>query len=323
MLPFIGEWAAELSEHWATDPPDLVHAFGWLGGLAAQLAARRHQLPVIQSFYGLAAEPGADVTEVERARIEPLLVRGATWVTGSSTDEIDALTRLRRRRARLSVLSCGIDVARYAPTGPREPETGVFRILQLAPNCLPRHGFDRTIRTLPKLPGTELVIAETGLSGGSGNGPRAALQKLAAELGVSERVRFVGAVVAEELPLLLQSAHVVACTPRQAPRATAALQAMASGVVVVGVAIDALTDIVINGVTGLLVSASNPHELAFALKALQTQRFQRDSMGSAGRSRAVSRFNWDRVALDALSIYQQATAPPVPQKPRARLGTTA
>ena len=54
VLPFIGDWAAKLGRKWSSDTPDIVHAQGWLGGLAAQLAARRRQLPTVQTFQGLA-----------------------------------------------------------------------------------------------------------------------------------------------------------------------------------------------------------------------------------------------------------------------------
>jgi glycosyltransferase involved in cell wall biosynthesis len=57
----------------------------------------------------------------------------------------------------------------------------------------------------------------------------------------------------------------------------------------------------------VLVSPNKPQELAAALKTMQQQRFQRQSMGSAGRSRVMSRFTWDRIAQDALSIYDQTS----------------
>ncbi|OBK31123.1 hypothetical protein A5634_14775 [Mycobacterium asiaticum] len=306
VLPFVGEWAGQLDQLWSSEPPDVVHAFGWLGGLAAQLAARRHQRPIVQSFHGLAATmgPGAGV---ERTRLEPLLIRNASWVTGGSDTELDALTRIRRSRAQLSVFSVGVDVDRYAPAGPR-PADGTHRVLQLGPNISAHNGFHRTIGILPRIPHTELVIAERHAPGGDRERNLAALKRLATELGVGERVHFTGTVAAEEIPALLRSTDVVACTPQHAPRATTALEAMASGVVVVAVAVDALIDTVVNGVTGLLVSPTKPIELANSLKSLQKQRFQRESMGSAGRSRVLSRFTWDRIALDALNIYHQASS---------------
>jgi glycosyltransferase involved in cell wall biosynthesis len=315
LLPFVGEWAAELGRQWAPDPPDVVHAIGWVGGLAAQLAARRLDLPIVQSCHGLAS--ATDPDDTERARLEPLLIRNATWATGGSNDDLNALAKIRRKRSQLSVLSTGVDVERFAATGPTLGGGGELpRILQVESNTLPYNGFDRTIKAVSKLPGTELVLATTTAAGSGYDKGSAEIRRLAAKVGISDRVRFVSNVLPEELPSLLRSADVVACTAPQAPQATTALQAMASGVAVVGMAVGALVDTVINGVTGLLVSPHYPHELTSALKTLQTERFLRQSMGSAGRSRALSRFTWDRIALDALNIYEEMTRPELPQRRR-------
>lgn len=317
LLPFVGEWADALAKLWSSERPDIVHAHGWLGGLAAQLAGRRADLPTVQSFYGLSATVDS-AHETERARLEPLLARNATWVTGGSGDDVDGLAKMRRSRAQLSVLSTGVDAERFTPVGPQLSRNDLHRILCLAPNPLPCNGFDRVIRALPKIPDAELIIAETAASGDDHDEARAGLQSLAARLGVIDRVRFAGTVGADVLPRLLRSADVVACAPRQSPQATAALQAMASGVVVVAVDTGALTDTVVHNVTGLLVSPDHPDELVAALKMLLGQRFQCQSMGASGRSRAMSRFTWDRIALDATNIYQQAIALRPPQTTRAR-----
>ncbi|WP_205875199.1 glycosyltransferase [Mycobacterium camsae] len=313
VLPFVTEWAAELERLWSSNSPEIVHAFGWLGGLAAQLAARRLLLPTVQSFHGLAAtigpaaEPGA---VAERARLEPLLARNASWITGGSSPELETLSRLRRGRAQVSLLPAGIDCGRYLTPDPTT--AGSLRIVQLERNPLPQSGFDRVIRSLPRLPDAELVLAQTQSETIRHRKEWAKLSRLADQLGVGKRVRFMGHVVAQDVPALLHSASVIACTARQMPSAATALAAMASGVVVVGVAVDALTDAVINGVTGTLVSPTNPHELTAALKLLQASRFQRDSMGSAGRSRVMSRFSWDRIALDASLTYGKVAV----QKPK-------
>ncbi|VBA59747.1 Mannosylfructose-phosphate synthase [Mycobacterium attenuatum] len=312
VLPYVGDWAAELARLWSSDPPDVVHALGWLGGLAAQLAAKRLQLPTVQSFHGLAplmrpdtavGSPGGS----ERARLEPLLARNAAWVTGGSSTEVSALARLRRTRARLSLLAPGVDVRRYTPVGPELARTEQHRIVCVAPDPFPDSGFDEMVRVLPKIPAAELVIAETAAPGSGHREARRALENLAAQLRVSDRVRLAGRVTAGELPALLRSADVVACTPRQAPRANAALQAMASGVAVVAVSTGALADTVVHSVTGFLVPPDNPRELALALKTLQGHSFQCAGMGAAGRLHAESRFSWDRIALDALNIYCQVS----------------
>ncbi|OJZ75320.1 glycosyl transferase family 1 [Mycobacterium paraffinicum] len=314
VLPYVGDWAGALSREWTAQPPDVVHAYGWLGGLAAQLAARRREIPTVQSFLGLAttgAAPSAGdaPSEGERLRVEPLLARSATWVTGESSDDVDALSRLRRSRARVSALTSGVDVERFNSCGPALARTELHRILCLAPNPMPCNGFDAVIKALPRVPATDLVLAETETSNREHDEARARLQDLAAGLGVSDRVQFAGAVSGDELPMLLRAADVLACTPRQPPRATAALQAMASGVVVVAYGVGVLKDVVVDNVTGLVLRPEPPGRLSATLRSLLAQQFQCQSMGSAGRSRALSRYAWDRIALDCLNIYQRAGSP--------------
>lgn len=320
VLPFVGEWATTLERLWSSkDAPDVVHAHGWLAGLAAQLAVRHRRLPTVQTFHGLAATrchsaggpdiDTQDTKEMERARIEQLLARNAAWVTAECTADVDALAKLRHGRARLSVLTSGVDSKRYTPVGLALPHGDLHRVLCVAPNPLWHNGFDLVIRALPRVPGTEVVIAETDGTEPRHDEARAGLEKLATELGVADRVRFMGTVASNELPKLLRSADVVACTPRQPPRATTVLQAMASGVAVVVLPVGVLSDVVVNAITGFVVSPGHPGELVGALRTFQAQRFQCESMGAAGRSRALSRFTWDRVAVESLTIYRQLSSP--------------
>jgi glycosyltransferase involved in cell wall biosynthesis len=314
VLPFVGDWAATLERSWSSTQPDIVHTFGWLGGLAAQLAARRRRLPTVQSFRGLACSSrsrsaGSPDHYTERERIEPLLARNATWVTAESTADIDALATWRHSRARLSVLAGGVDTDRYTPVGSSLARSGLYRILCLAPNPLDYNGFDISIRALSRVPGTELFIAETDVTHPTHDEARAVLKQLATELGVADRVQFAGTVAGDQLPKLLRSADVVACTPRQPPRATTALRAMASGVAVIALPVGVLSDVVVHAVTGFLLSPNSPDELVNALRILPAQRFQCRSMGAAGRNRVVSRFTWDRVAHESLAIYQRLSSP--------------
>lgn len=310
VLPYVGDWAATLERIWSTDQPDVVHAYGWLGGLAAQLAARRRRIPAVQTFLGLAATSrsprvGDSRHDAERSRIEPLLARNATWVTGESSADVDALARLRRSRGRVSLLTCGVHVERYTPTGPALDRTSLHRVLCVAPNPLRYNGFDLAIKALPRVSRTELVLAETEATNRDHDEARARLGDLVAGSGVADRVRFAGPVAPDELPMLMRSADVIACTPRQPPRATTVLQAMATGKVIVAVAVGVLGDAVVDNVTGLVLPAESPAKLAAVLRSLLAQSFQCESMGAAGRSRALSRFSWDRIALDSLNVYRQ------------------
>ncbi|ETZ29074.1 glycosyl transferases group 1 family protein [Mycobacterium intracellulare MIN_052511_1280] len=309
VLPYVGDWAAKLERVWSREQPDVVHAYGWLGGLAAQLAARRQRVPVVQTFLGLATASRAHAGNgSERRRIEPLLARSAAWATGESSADVDLLAQLRRSRARVSALTCGVDSERYTPAGPEIARDGLQRVLCIAPNPLQHNGFDIAISALYRVPGAELVIAETEATNTAHDDARAQLQYLAKEFGVADRVRFAGTIPGDEMPMWIRSADVMVCTPREPLRPSTALQAMASGVVVVAATVGALADVVLDDITGVVLPPENPVGLAAALRRLLAQRFQCESMGAAGRSRAQSRFAWERIALDALNVYQSLGA---------------
>jgi glycosyltransferase involved in cell wall biosynthesis len=213
------------------------------------------------------------------------------------------------------VLAGAVDVEQYTPVGQASDRDHGDRILCVAPNPLPSNGFDIVLRAVCRVPGGKLLIAETDPNNRQHGHARAALKRLAAELDVEERVQFLGTVAADELPALVRSADVVACTPRQPPRPEVALQAMASGVAVVALPVGVLPDIVIDDVTGLVLSTHNLGELSAALRSLLVQGFRRRGMGAAGRSRVLSRFTWERVALDATSIYGQLRVQQLPSPP--------
>ena len=288
-LAFIGEFAESLDSMWSTDPPQVVHAHGWLPGLAAQLAARRRHLPVVQSFHGLAT---AD-DDAERRRLEPLLARSATWVAAGHSSELDALARVRRGRERVSVVPCGVDVDQFTPVGPIPDKRLPYRVLFFCSDLHSHNGFDEIIKAIRWFPDTELLIAETGWC------------QRADDLGVGEHVRMLGKVGQRELPALMRSADIVVWTPKSAPTASVALEAMASGVAVIATAVDAIADAVVHGVTGVMVAPGNTRELLSALKSLHAEEFRRKGMGAAGRARVRSRYTWDRIAADSQAIYRE------------------
>ena len=71
-----------------------------------------------------------------------------------------------------------------------------------------------------------------------------------------------------EIPELLRSADVVACTPTYEPSGVVAREAMACGVPEVACAVGPLPDIVVHEVTGFLVDRQDPRDLAASVNHL-------------------------------------------------------
>lgn len=306
-----------LDMHWVADPPDVAHAHFWMSGLAAQRVAASHRIPTVQTFHALGVvkklhQGAADTSPACRISLEAALARGADWVAATSTDEVFELVRMGRGRSRVSVVPCGVDTDTFHPDGPAARRGARKRIVSVG-RLVPRKGFETLIRALPRILGAELLIVGGPDGAAVADDPYARrLQRLAAELQVADRVRLLGAITRQEMPAVLRSADVVACTPWYEPFGIVPLEAMACGIPVVATAVGGIRDTVVDDVTGRLVAPSDPPALAEAIAPLLGDRGRRAAMGQAGRERARSRYTWDRIAVDTERIYEKLV--PVPHE---------
>jgi D-inositol-3-phosphate glycosyltransferase len=317
LLPHMGEFAQFLDAQWSVDRPDVTHAHFWMSGIATQLAARHLNVPAVQTFHALGVvkrrHQGTDDTSPkERLRLEAMVARGATWVAATCTDEVFELMRMGRSRARMSVVPCGVNVNLFTPDGPIAARTERHRIVSVG-RFVPRKGFDIVVRALPSMPDTELVIVGGPDKANLDSDPEACrLMQLATELGVANRVLLYGSVAREDMPAILRSADVVACTPWYEPFGIVPLEAMACGVPVVASAVGGMLDTVVHDVTGRLVKPKSPPDVAAAINELMRDDFLRQSLGAAGRDRAKARYSWDRIAADTLRIYDRLVVSGMP-----------
>ncbi len=304
-MPVFGRflWAA-----WAVDPPDVVHAHFWMSGLAAMLAARGTDLPVVQTFHALGTvkrrhQRGADTSPKERIRLEAAVGRSAALVIATARDEVEELARMGVPRGAVTVVPCGVDVRHFTRHGPAAGRNGRSRLIAVG-RLVPRKGFDLTIRALRLVPQTELVII--------GGPPRAELSadpeacRLRAEArrcGVADRVVLTGRVDRAALPSLLRSADIAVCVPRYEPFGMTALEAMACGVPVVASAVGGLLDTVAEGLSGELVRSPSPARLARVLRSLLADPTRLAGYRIGGVDRARARYSWERVAADTEAAY--------------------
>ncbi|MHC9291497.1 glycosyltransferase [Mycobacterium sp. LTG2003] len=310
LLQYMGQFAQFLDNDWSADRPDVVHAHFWMSGVASQLAARHLNLPAVQTFHALGVvkrrhQGAQDTSPPERLKLEAMVARCATWVAATCTDEVFELMRLGRSRSRTSVVPCGVDLKLFKPDGPMAPRGSHYRIVSVG-RFVPRKGFDLAVRALPGIPNAELVIVGGPPQAELDKDPEATrLRQLARDLGVADRVKLCGSVARGDMPAVLRSADVVACTPWYEPFGIVPLEAMACGIPVVASAVGGMLDTVVHDVTGRLVPPKRPDLLADAVAGLLRDEFLRKSLGAAGRDRARSRYSWDRIATDTLRVYDR------------------
>ena len=133
------------------------------------------------------------------------------------------------------------------------------------------------------------------------------LERLAASLGIGERVRFVGEI--EKTGDLISALDVVVHVP-DGPEsfALAVIEEMACGTAVVAADAGAVREIVEPGVTALLLPPGNHEALATALLALHDDSETRERIASAGAEAARTRFDARLMTNRIESIYRDAVA---------------
>jgi phosphatidylinositol alpha-1,6-mannosyltransferase len=201
----------------------------------------------------------------------------------------------------------GVDPARFRPLD--APERTAARLhlglpgdgplIVCASRLVPRKGVDVLIEAT-----TRLVVHRPDLTvavAGAGRDTRR-LRTLAGRLGV--KVRFLGRVPDQDLAALYAAADVFAMLCRDRWRGLEQegfgivfLEAAACGVPQVAGCSGGAAEAVVDGSTGYVVqSPRDPDAVADALRRLLDDADLRRRMGEAGRLRARSEFDWDRLA---------------------------
>jgi rhamnosyl/mannosyltransferase len=143
-----------------------------------------------------------------------------------------------------------------------------------------------------------------------GDGPqRAAWAALAQELGIADRVQWLGEVADDALPGLYRQAHifVLPANARAEAFGTVLLEAMASGLPCVTTEVGTGTSWVVqDGVTGRVTPPQDVRALADALAALLADPPLCAQMGQAARARVLAEFDQARMVEWVLAVYEDA-----------------
>lgn len=132
------------------------------------------------------------------------------------------------------------------------------------------------LEALARVPGVELLVL--------GDGPeRPALERHTAELGLSERVRFLGAGSREDVVELFRAVDAALLTSAWENLPHTLLEALAVGTPVIATAVGGIPEVVVDGVNGLLVPAHDVDAIAAAIERLAADDTLRASLAASAR----------------------------------------
>ena len=279
--------------------PDLtVCFFGLPGGPAGWLVKRLFGIPYLVSLLGGDVPGfacGIDAYHALTGGIIRGLWRGACGVVANSK----GLAELARHHApdvAVAVAPNGVDSLAFTPVATSRPD-GPLRLL-LVGRLVGQKGVDIMLDALASVDAglrPRLTVV--------GDGPdRPALEAQSRRLGLEAVVTFAGWVTRDRLADTYR-AHDVLVSPSRFEGMSLVLQeAMACGLPVVATRIPGSEEVVVDGETGLLITAEDVPALAAAVTRLCREPALVSRWGHAGRQRVESLYTWRGVAESYLAL---------------------
>jgi glycosyltransferase involved in cell wall biosynthesis len=300
---------------------DIVHGFGFYGNFFSIPVAKAARVPVaIASVRDIGAAWSGTQREVEKwcCHLADGIVTNAEAVK-------ERVSSLGVRNRKIAVVGNGVDIERFS-----RPERGAsIRVDLSIPDDAIVVG---TISRIEWVKGLEFFIEASAIV--ARRSPKAwflvvgdalpnekdqaykrAVQSRARELGMSDRVVFAG--FRDDVPAILAELSVSVLPSLSEGLPNAVLESMAAGVCVVATDVGGTSEVVEDGVTGLLVPPKDPERMAHAiLEAIGNPSLSRD-LAQAGRERVERTYSLDRMARSMERCYLSLLAT---KRPGSRLG---
>ena len=285
-----------------SDPIDAIHAHGPLPcGHAAMLVSRELRIPYVVSVHGLDAYSTEQVHG--RAgewcrRISARIFRSAAKVIGVS-EHVRERVLAGAGNVRTAVVYNGVDPEMFSP--PAENVSGSQSILSVG-NLIPTKGYEVLLRSMAAMtepnPGVTLDIVGEGAE-------RSRLTSLAQELGIGNRVRFLGRLPRREVARLMSHCVLFALPSRYEGLGCVYLEAMSAAKVAIGCHGQGIDEVIRHGSNGWLIESDNFEQLTASLKTLLGNAMLRDFIGTQARQTVVNGFSLKRQAEELLRVYRE------------------
>ena len=282
---------------------DTLHANYWLSGVAGHRIKHELDLPLVSTFHTLArvkADTG-DVEPARRVEAEAEVIACSDAILASSSAEAAQLTQLYGADpTRIEIVPPGVDHAFFSPGEQHGARAalglGDHPVLLFVGRIQPLKGVDVAIRALAALDHTDAVLLVVGgASGASGNREVDRVHKLAAELGVTDRVRWIPPQPHHLLSTYYRAADLCLVPSRSESFGLVALEAAACGTPVVAAAVGGLRTIVDHGRTGFLVDGRDPAVYASYAEEILDGPVLAGELSAAAARRAAG-YTWSTTA---------------------------
>jgi glycosyltransferase involved in cell wall biosynthesis len=291
---------------------DLIHLhYPYIfGAELALLAARLYNIPLVLTYHNQLQEtqPIKKVLfNLYNTLAEPVLLHGAKKVFAVTQGHFASLHPKLAASARVRELSNGVDTAQFKPQANRvREELGVTRD---KPVALFVGALDQAHR-FKNVDGLLRAFANLNLDAElwiMGDGDlRPSLETLAKELGLGERVRFLGKRSPSDLPPFYTAANVLVLPSTSVESfGLVLIEAMACATPVIASALPGVKSLVRDHVDGCLVVPGNLEALTKGLTHMLANPERSQKMGKAGYEKVRHFYDWKVIGERLETLYAE------------------
>ncbi|MDI6773072.1 MAG: glycosyltransferase [bacterium] len=288
--------------------PHIVHTHTAKAGFLGRVAARLAGVPVVvhtfhghilSHYYGPLQTRGLRLMERGLARLTDRIIAVSDQVRR------DLLDFGVGRPEQIAVIPLGLDLGPFlvceahrggfrAEIGARPGERLVGIVGRLFPVKNHRLFLEAAALLAREMPAVRFAVVGDGVLRGD-------LERLAASLGISDRMVFTG--WRYDLPRVYADLDALAVSSNNEGTPVAAIEAMVAGVPVVATRVGGVPDLIADGETGLIVPPNDAEALAAALHRVLTNAALAESLAAGARAFVVSRFTVQRLIADTEALY--------------------
>jgi len=230
--------------------------------------------------------------------IERRALRRADAIIAVNNTRLAEAQSLARPGTPAAVVHTGVDTDWFSP-GPYRDDGYLLTVGRLSDprKNLPLllHAYAAARQREPRVP--SLVLA----------GPAAPQQKhlaLIAALGLTGAVRYIGPLGRRTLADVYRSASAFVLSSDEEGQGIAIVEAMASGLPIVATSCVGPSEVITDGVEGILTPVGSVSDVADAIVSLSRDTARRGRMSQAARARAVRDFSLERAGTSLCSVYR-------------------
>jgi len=253
-----------------------------------------------------------DLPSWKRIIANKWLLRRSDHVTAVGNFVRDALVRNEGMPvSRIDVIHNGIDPQRFAMTnrpthraaireelGLHDTQPMVLQVARFHPVKDHATSIQALAHVVQQLPDAVLVLA-------GGGEQRSAMELLAGQLGLVDRIKFVG--VRTDVDRLMAAADIFTLSSLSEGISVTLLEAMAGGLAIAATNVGGNGEVVEHNVTGLLSPRRDAAALGENLLKLLRDASLRQRMGAAGKQRFFDRFTEQQMHEGYRDLYDRLT----------------